>query len=196
LNNATLDSERVGEPFATGTASFLTPECDLMLIAAGWCRDIAGRLGLRGTPRPLADVVALVRGRGDDLDWDRIERWSRGTFTGACAAVVLTFLDRLGAWRGPAGLPWRLADAQPFVNRPSLRVAHAILDRHVLRDTRPGRILSSNVLENVLDSLLSARPAWRNLAHLPVNIAFPRREPRRFQPGFVLRRMGAPFRPR
>jgi hypothetical protein len=196
LHNASINGERVVGRFTSTTTGYLTPECELMLIAAGWCRDLAGRLGLRGTPRPLADVVALVRSCGDALDWDRIERWSHGSFNGACAAVVLTYLASIGAWRGPAGLPARLARAQPFVNRASLRVIHAIFDRHVLRHARPGRVLSPNVLENVLDSLLSARPAWRNLAHVPVNTAFPRREPRRFRPGFVLRRMGAPFRAR
>jgi hypothetical protein len=196
LNPSSLASQRVVEPFASTTASYLASECELMLIAAGWCRDLAGWLGVRATPRPLADIVTLVRNCGDGLDWDRIEYWSRDTFTGACAAVVLACLDRMGAWRGPARLPARLLDTQPFVNRASLRVILGVLDHHVLRNARPAQFLSPNVLKTVLDSLFSARPAWRNLAHVPVNIAFPRGEPRRFQPGYVLRRMGAPFRPR
>src|SRR5690606_14356741 len=67
LNDAACGNVRVVEPFASTTAGFLAAECDLMLAAAGWCRD------LQCTPRPLADIVAMVRSRGDTLDWDRIE---------------------------------------------------------------------------------------------------------------------------
>jgi hypothetical protein len=165
-----------------------------MLIAAGWCRDVAGRLGLRITPRPLVDAVVLID--TCEVDWDRVANWSRDSFAGACLAILLTWLERHDAWRGPATLTATLVERQPFVNATSLRTIHAIFDRHVARGRTSGRFLSLHVLETVLDSLIAPRPAWRNIAHVPLNVAFPRREPRRFRPGFVVRRLSAPFRPR
>jgi hypothetical protein len=194
FDTASIDNETRESPFGSTTARFLSPELDLMLIAAGWCRDVAGRLGLRITPRPLVDAVVLID--SCDVDWDRVANWSRDSFAGACLAILLTWLERHDAWRGPATLTATLVERQPFVNGTSLRTIHAIFDRHVARGRRPGRFLSLDVLETVLDSLIAPRPAWQNIAHVPLNVAFPRREPRRFRPGFVVRRLSAPCRPR
>lgn len=169
--------------------AFLAPECELALISAGWCFDLKKRFGIAGAPRSLVDTVHLLShaARGD-FDWDKVVGWSRDTYTGACIGVVLTYLQRCGAYRGPAEVAKSVARSQPFVTGSALRAVHSLLDRYVV--TRSvSRFWTESNIGTAFDTLIAPRPAWRNLLATPVNVAFPRGHARRFQPGFLFRRL-------
>lgn len=175
---------------------YLSFEAELALIAAGWCYDLTRRFGLAGLQRPPIDAILLLNRAADRFDWDRVLEWSRGSFTGACMTVLLGFLDRHDAFPGPPRILDEIRRSQPFVRGGTARLVHRILDRHLLRPRPRGRLWTHANLAHLLDGLVAPRPAWKNALAAPLNVAFPRHEPRRFQPAFLLRRVRSLLGPR
>jgi Uncharacterised nucleotidyltransferase len=193
--NLTDDLGRIQLSYQLGNTevSVLRPEAELMLLAAGWCRDLRTFGGLPGLQRPLFDTVFLIRGT-PDLDWDVVLDWAKGTFGGACLAVLLSTLDRHGAFNGPQSVAESVVTGQPFVDRRSLTLIHEVIDRHVLSRRPVATVVSPGNAGIVLRTLIAPRPAWRNQLSLPGAILFPPGNPDRWRPGFQLRRLLAVLR--
>ena len=183
------EAERRTSAFQGVEVDVLGPECELALIAASWCYDLKTRFGVAGMPRALIDAVHLLREASrSPFDWDKILVWSRGTYTGGCVAVLLTYLAKHDAYVGPPEVPAEVLTSQPFVAGWTLDAVHALLDRYVIAPGGGG-LATTNTLGNAMDALIAPRRAWRNLLAAPLNVAFPARNPRRFRPGFILGRL-------
>lgn len=166
LDPESVERERRSGDLSGAAVSFLSPECELALIADGWCHDLKTRFGLPGLQRPLFDAAYMLRATAD-LDWERVMGWARDSYLGASLAVLLTSLERHRAFHGPTDVPRRIVASQTFVRGGTLRAVHRLIDRYVLGPRLPGPIATPGSVMRTLDALLAPRPAWRNALAVP-----------------------------
>lgn len=194
LSIETIEERRSRHVVGQERVWVLDPEIEVLLIAAGWCSDLAGMFGRFGHQRPLFDMIYLVDSQGASLDWDLIVRLARGTFTGACLGVLLSYLERHGALNGPGDIAPRLLGAQRWVSRRSCKAIHALLDRHLIIRRRSRGLFSPHNVGAILGAFLTRRPSWRSWLAVPGALVFPPGAARRFEVGYQLRRLGSLFK--
>jgi hypothetical protein len=101
---------------------------------------------------------------------------------GVLPLVDVIYLVLPGAQKHPVG--W---------SEPILR---GLLDRYAMQGRPFGGLASESSVRIVWNALLAPRSAAQNLLSVPWNVLFPPGNPRRFSPGFQLRRLTGRAAPR
>jgi hypothetical protein len=171
----------------------LRPECSLALLAAAWENDLTVFLGEPGLQRALVDAVVLLERAGGAFDWDALRRWTEGTATGRGLWLLLGVLERIGALPrqapGAARAAGRVRSRPPGIDAAAGRVLQTLVYRHVVGHRPFGRILTVDNTATVLRTLLGRGSASRRWLTLPLAVAFPPSNPKRFQLAFQASRI-------
>lgn len=170
----------------------LAPELELAYTCTHWAQE---RGCFAGGVLPLVDVIHQVTRRRDELDWDRLLSDLADSHAATHLHLALGYLARREVIVLPSGVAERLQAAQRCRLGPSEPILDRLLDRYAM-EGRFGRLATANNVRSVWDTLLAPRSAWRNLATLPWNVAFPPGASRRFSPTFQLGRLTRAARPK
>lgn len=189
LNLTSVDQEVVSTNLGELDVRCFRTEFELVYLAAGWCYDLKHGFGYPGLRRSLFDCTLVLKDSEGRLNWDDIIRWSKGTLLGASVYILLSFLKRIGVFADSDNYCEILGKQQSYVNAVSLRLMHRAIERHLVHFGGYGRLTSPLTTSNMFDALIRKHAAWRNLAAVPGNILFPRREPQRFSLNYQIGRL-------
>ncbi len=189
LNLTSVDDEVIATSLGELDVRCFRTEFELVYLAAGWCFDLKNGFGNPGLQRSLFDCALALKTGGDELNWDDIIKWSNKTLLGASLYVLLSFLKRIGVFADSENRCEILGKQQDYVNALSLRLMHGRIEKHLVHFGGYGRLTSPSTTSNMFDVLIRKHAAWRNLAAVPGNILFPRREPQRFDRNYQIGRL-------
>jgi len=189
LDLSTVDDEVESFDLGELHAKRFRTEFELVYLAAGWCSDLTHGFAKTGLQRSLFDCTLILKTGEDRLNWNDILKWSNATLLGASLYILLSFLKRIGVFADSDNHCEVLGRQQNYVNAVSLRLMHNRIERHLVRFGSYGRLASPFTTSNMFDALIRKNAAWRNLAAVPGNILFPRREPRRYELNYQVSRL-------
>lgn len=107
----------------------LSTELQLVYLACHWgqvFQPIGGAIA-------LADAIYLLTRARDALRWSRVLNWVDGCLAATYLYLLLSYLDRYRLVKIPAEIMNQLFRSQLSLSRLSLKSAHAIIDRYVIR---------------------------------------------------------------
>lgn len=106
----------------------LSPELQIVYIAAHWARDLRRIGGLVA----MLDVLYLLRQTGAMVRWDQLLTWLEGSAAAISITLLFTYLVRAGLIDLAPDLLRDLWRTQHSFNRATLSLWHRFLDRHLV----------------------------------------------------------------
>lgn len=172
-------------------ARALNDELHLLYTCSHWASALNIERGLI----PIVDVIFLLRTR-NDIDWQRIARWLRDSPVAAThLALMLGYLST----RNVVALDSAAIEAMNLgilrLGRINAKLLHRIVDALIVERKPFGRFATHYNTLLVWDTLLRPLPPLRNLAALPLLVAFPPGRTDRFSAKLALKRLWAVIRP-
>lgn len=164
----------------------LNPELEIIYLATHWALE---RKCFIGGALPLVDMLYLIQNEGNTLDWDRILSAIQGSPSAIHVCLMLGFLHKHRLISLPAGILERLNATPRYPLAWSEAILHRLIDRYSMEGKPFGRMTTQANLGIVWETLLTARPGWRNMIQLPFDILIPADEPRRYSLAFQFTRL-------
>ena len=181
----TIENEKRDSMFGEHQVSRLSPELQLVYIAAHWAKDFKPK----GSLNACADSLYLLRQEASSMDWNKIRNWLRNDPQLAIAMYslfasmrdwkIMDLSDELLAW---------IETTHPSVKGLRQLLLEKILVRFYLQQPRFGRILSPNNMIVIWNTLMTPEQSLIAVRIL-VNVLFPPTHPDRFKPAFLFKRL-------
>jgi hypothetical protein len=137
----------------------LSTELQLVYLACHWAQTfqpIGGAIA-------LVDATYLLTRARDALRWSRILNWVDGCLAATYLYLLLSYLDRYRLVKIAPQLMDQLFRSQPSLGRLSLKSAHAIIDRYLIRGTDFSPLLTIRNVDIVWQMLTLPDPFLRKL---------------------------------
>lgn len=186
FSSSHIESQLVPTDFRSYRTNRLSDEFEMIYLASHWAIE---RKCFVGGAIPFVDLLYLFRKRGGELNWERVLATLRGSVVGSHLSLMLGYLNKHQLIHLPVGILERLAVVPKFPLGWSKTILYGLIDRYSMRGTAFGRITTETNLGIAWETLLAARPAWKNILRLPLDIVMPPSEPRRFNLAFQFSRV-------
>jgi hypothetical protein len=147
----------------------LSPELQIIYTASHWAQELSSEGGVSG----LLDVICLLNGTSQTLNWDRIVDWVRGSVAATHLYLLLSYLYKNEVVSLSPAILSDLFKVQPSFGKFNLKIAHFLIGRCLLEGKIPKGRLASRNLDILWKSLLVDHGALRNLLSIPRNIFLP-----------------------
>lgn len=185
FSSSHIESQLVPTKFRGHITNRLSDELEMIYLASHWAIE---RKCFVGGAIPFVDILYLVREKGDELNWKWVFTTVHGSVVATHLSVMLGLLHKHRLIHLPAGMLEGLAASLRFPLGWSETILYGMIERYSMRGKAFGRIMTEANLGTVWETLLSPRPAWKNILRLPLDILMPPTEPRRFNLAFQLAR--------
>lgn len=136
----------------------------------------------------LFDVVYLLQNE-HQLDWDRILGWLDTRSITALVLLCLGYLQANQIIEIEGDIIHKLKSRMPASYAYSLAILHSIIEKHYLAGVPYGRLMTVNNVAIQWRTLLQDRSPLLNLLSIPLNILFPPKAEKRFNPVFQFQRI-------
>jgi len=146
----TLDQQRQLSAFRDHEVFRLSPEWQLVYIAAHWAFEFP-RSGLVA----LLDMIYLLRRTASAFDWARLLDWLEGSAAAAPLYLLLTYLDAYHVVDLAPEVLRNLSMRQHVLGPVSLALMQRLLDRYLMAGPPTGLVLSAHRLEILWQTLLA-----------------------------------------
>ena len=173
-------------PIAVGghTAYVMSHELQLVYTSARWLETLDIDRGVH----PMLDVALLLRRTFDVLDWDRVLSFVKGSWAATAVRAVLSYLSRMEIVTIPRCVLNMMARFDRHANWLSIQLLHRLITSHIMQ-RQSGPVVTSAHANIIWNTIVQPASPLRNLAAVPYYLAFPPREPERFNPMYAVRRL-------
>jgi Uncharacterised nucleotidyltransferase len=158
----TLDQQRQASAFQGHEVFRLSPEWQLVYIAAHWASEFPSS-GLVA----LLDVIYLLRRTTGAFDWAHLLDWLEGSAAAAPLYLLLTYLEACQVVDLAPEVLRDLGVRQHGLGPVSLALMQRLLDRYLMAGPPAGRVLSAHRLEILWQTLLAPGSPGGNLLRVP-----------------------------
>jgi hypothetical protein len=158
----TLDQQRQLSVFQDHEVFRLSPEWQLVYIAAHWAAEFP-RVGVVA----LLDVIYLLRQTAGTLNWARLLDWLEGSAAAAPLYLLLSYLDAYQVVELPPEVLRNLSLRQSVLGPLGLTLMHRLLDRYLMAGPPAGLVLNAYRLEILWQTLLAPGSPRGNLLRVP-----------------------------
>jgi Uncharacterised nucleotidyltransferase len=162
FSRETLDQQRQRSAFQGHEVFRLSPEWQLVYIAAHWALEFP-----RMNVVALLDVIYLLRGTASAFDWERLLDRLEGSAAASPLYLLLTYLDAPQLVGLAPEVLRDLGARQRALGPPTLALMQRLLDRYLMAGPPAGRVLSAYRLEILWQTLLGPRSPGGNLLRVP-----------------------------
>lgn len=190
FSSTNIASQLVPMTFRGHKTNRLSDEFEMIYLASHWALE---RKCFIGGAIPFVDLLYVIRKKGETLNWDQVIAAVHRSVVAIHIFLMLSFLNRHQLIRLPAGTLERLAASLQFPLGWSETILYSLIERYSMRGKEFGRMMTETNLGIAWETLLTSRPAWKNILRLPLDILMPPREPRRFKLAFQLARASRVF---
>lgn len=168
FNPAQVARRSVASTYHGRPVARLSPELQLVYIAASWFNDLTHHKVQPGFLATLFDAVYLLAAAGGTLDWSRLLQSLDNEMARASLYAMMSYLPRHGVQALPPAILARLDTTRRLVGPIQLKWIHEMLDRYliggrpwdfVLPPPVPGRYSPGHQFEKRVLGRLRRQPA-------------------------------------
>jgi hypothetical protein len=182
IASQTLPREFLGAP-----CTQLTNEMQLVYTSCHWAEEFNTSRGLV----PMLDVLYLLTRSPQKIDWDQILSWLPGTAAAAHLYLMVSYLQHHGLITIPEEVEKNLRALAASLNDLTCSFLWRQIDVFLIKGQAYGRIATEANVGIIWNTLLSHGAPAKNLLSIPLNLAFPPRNPHRLSPAFQFSRIAA-----
>jgi hypothetical protein len=184
FSSASIQQEMCVSRFGDFDVLRLSPELQLAYIASHWANDFKPVGGLI----PMLDIIYLLQHEGAKLDLDKLKHLLATPLAATPVRIILEFLHHNRVDIFPAGLAAWLRQKKSTTGLVGDTILQKIITEYYVKKRDFDNINTEHNLSVIWATLFQPSP-WPNALRLPWNILFPPRNPDRFMPGHLWRRL-------
>ena len=147
----------------------LTPELELIYLAAHWAQDFKAIGGMIAA----IDSIHLLKRRGDALRWEVMFEWLHGSVAAGYLFLLMSYLQRRGLIAVDEHVLREFRRVHRFTGELTLTAAHALIDRYMLDGRDFGPVLSHRNLAVAWTTLTLPLRSSCKLLLMPLNLCLP-----------------------